>query len=297
MRDGALGGASERAIAESEFRGAVEVIFGERCKAAWLSGSFLYKGAKPGRSDIDVVIVLDEATALPADEATTERIRAFVDVYLDVHARLGLDPDLEFPAEYVVPRAIEEAITWRGLSLHGSVADAFPAVENSDYWLGRPDRWFNAWLSETAFSHFLTGDALFHSAAKLAAWKTILRFLLLRGGGQAMGLEDFWTGLAQFGVKESYLPFWPQEESWVRRAIDDLVAEGSAERVADRVSPSLLWLDHWEKQIQSAIDDHEATGPLLLPPGPHDEIAAYAERRWMAMAPALGQRPTSSVDV
>lgn len=296
MRDGSLGGASERAIAESEFRHAVETIFADRCKAAWLSGSFLYKGAKPGRSDIDVVVVLDERTALPADHDTIRRIRAFVDVYLDLHARLGLDPDLDFPAEYVVPQAIEEAISWRGLSLQGSVADAFPAVENSDYWLGRPDRWFNAWLSETAFSHFLTGDAVFHSAAKLTAWKTILRFLLLRGDGQPMGLENFWTGLAQFGVKESYLPFWPQEESWVQRAIDDLVVEGSAVRVADRVAPSPFWLAQWEKQIQAAIDAHDESGPLLLPPGPHDEIAAFAERRWSERAASGEERLTSNAE-
>ena len=286
MRDGSVGGPKDRAAAEGEFREAVKDIFGESCKAAWLSGSFLYHGAKPGRSDIDVVIVFEDRTPIPADEATIDRIRAFVDVYLDVHGQFGLDPDLEFPAEYVVPASIDQAINWRGLALDGGVADHFPPVEHSNYWLGRPDRWFNAWLSETAFSRFLTGDADFHTQAKLTAWKTILRFLMLRSDGRPMGLEDFWPGLAQFGVKESYLPFWPIEEVWVRRAFDELEAEGMLEKEGDRVVPNFDALRTWEDGLKTAISADQGEGPLLLPVAEHDEIAAYAEKRWEEMAGA-----------
>ena len=284
MRDGSIGGPRDRAAAEGEFREAVKDIFGESCKAAWLSGSFLYHGAKPGRSDIDVVIVLEDSTSIPADDPTIDRIRAFVDVYLDVHNRLGLDPDLEFPAEYVVPASIDQAINWRGLALRGKVADHFPPVEHKDYWLGRPDRWFNAWLSETAFSRFLTGDSDFHTQAKLTAWKTIIRFLMLRSGRRAMGLDDFWPGLAQFGVKETYLPFWPVEEGWVRRAFDSLEAEGMLQKEGDRVVPLFDALRNWEEELETIISADNEEGPLLLPVEKHDEIAAYTVRRWDAMS-------------
>ena len=283
MRDGSMGGPRDRAEAESDFRQAAQDIFGDRCKAAWLSGSFLYHGAKPGRSDIDVVVIFAEGTPIPADADTLERIRAFVQVYLDVHAGFGLDPDLEFPAEYVVPASIEQAINWCGLSLRNKVADQFPPVDDSDYWLGRPDRWFNAWLSETAFSRFLTGDQEFHARSKLTAWKTILRFLMLRSDGRPMGREDFWPGLAQFGVKESYLPFWPLEDLWVERAFSELEAEGSAKRVGERLAPVREALLKWEGQIQAKIDADRSEGPLLLPVEQHDEIAAYAEARWAEM--------------
>ena len=133
MRDGSVGGPKDRAAAEGEFRDAVKDIFGDRCKAAWLSGSFLYHGAKPGRSDIDVVIVLDDSTSIPAVDSTVDRIRAFVDVYLDVHDRLGLDPDLEFPAEYVVPASIDQAINWRGLALGGKQTDVFGKLPANGY--------------------------------------------------------------------------------------------------------------------------------------------------------------------
>ena len=280
MGDGNRGGSGDRAEAERRFRDAVAGIFGDRCKAAWFSGSFLYRGAETGRSDIDLVIVLDERTRLPADRPTLDRIRAFVDVYLAVHADLDLDPDLEFPAEYVVPVTIEQTLAWRGLALDGQVADSFPRVEHSDYWLGRPDRWFNAWLSEAAFSRYLSGDRAYHGWAKLEAWKTITRFLLLRSGGRPMSLEDFWPGLAQFGVKESYLPFWPQEEEWVRRAFTGLEQEGLLRREGDRVVPVQGALRAWEQRIARAIAADRSDGPLLLPIAQHDEVAEYAASRW-----------------
>src|SRR5688572_26784826 len=76
-------------------------VFGPLCKLAWLSGSYAYEGARPGRSDADIVLVFDENVPLPADPATLEPIRRFVDRYLAVHARHGLDPDLDFPGEFV----------------------------------------------------------------------------------------------------------------------------------------------------------------------------------------------------
>src|SRR5690349_3194985 len=60
--------------AENQFREAVEEVFGDRCKAAWLSGSFLYRGAKQGRSDIDIVVVLQDNETIPAGQATLKRI-------------------------------------------------------------------------------------------------------------------------------------------------------------------------------------------------------------------------------
>lgn len=294
MRDGARGGAEDRAEAASLFREGVDRIFGGSCKAAWLSGSFLYHGAKPGRSDIDVVIVLDDRTAIPAGSDTLDRVRAFVDIYLDVHARFGLDPDLDFPAEYVVQASIEQAIEWRGLSLEGEVARQFPPVEHKDYWLGRPDRWFNAWLSETAFSRFLTGDEAYHERSKLAAWKTIFRFLLLRSDDRrGMTLEDFWPGLAHFGVKESYRPFWPVERKWVDRALSELEAEGAAQRIGDEVLPVRPALIEWESRIRTAIAADRGDGPLLLPVSLHDEIADYAKARWARMSEADARLATA----
>lgn len=280
MRDGGLSQGADRSEAEAEFKRAVADIFEGRCKAAWLSGSFVYDGAKPGRSDIDVVVVMDENVAFPADSDTLKRIRHFIDVYLKVHAGLGLDPDLEFPAEYVVPDAIAEAILWRGLALNGAVAEVFPPVDDPSYWIGRPDRWFNAWLSETAFSRFLAGDEAYHDASKLGAWKTILKFLLLRFDDRPLGLDDFWPGLAQFGVKLSYQPFWPAERLWVQRALAELETEGFALRAGERVTPEREALERWERQLQTVISADRSPGPLLLPPQLHGQIGAYAAKRW-----------------
>ena len=280
MRDGNVGVRSSGTSAEADFRRAVEDIFGSRCKAAWLSGSFLYRGAEPGRSDIDVVVVLDEATSLPADEETLERIRAFVLSYLDIHAREELDPDLDFPTEYVVPATLEQAIAWRGFAAGGAMIDQFPPVESSDYWLGRPDRWFHAWVSMTAFSRFLAGERDYHERMKLAAWKAIVRFLLLRSNGSAVGSDQIWQGLAQFGAKPTYHDFWSIEGDWIERALAELEAEGSLYRSGDRAIPVMPRLRQWEGRIEAAIQSDDGNPPLLLPPGQHRRIGAHAAKSW-----------------
>lgn len=278
--------AGSAAQAEAEFAAAVRENFGARCKAAWLSGSFLYRGAEEGRSDIDVVVVMDEKVAAPADGETLARIRGFVDAYLGVHARRGLDPDLDFPGEYVTPAAIEQAIAWRGLATDGGVADEFPIPDKgSDYWIARPDRWFHAWLSMTAFTRFLAGDRAYHERVKLDAWKSVIRFLLLRADGAPLTMEAMWPGLAQFGVKPKYRAFWPLERDWVRRALGELEAEGAVEPGGGRIVPGMERLREWERGLEAAIAANDSAGPLLLPPDLHREIGAHAARRWEAMAP------------
>ena len=283
MLDGMTYGGST-AQAERQFAEAVREIFGNRCKAAWLSGSYVYDGARPGRSDIDIVLVMEESVPAPADAGTLARIRAFVDAYLGVHAHRGLDPDLEFPGEYVAPASIAEAIAWRGLAQDGAVADQFPCSPSSDYWPGRPDRWFHAWLSMTAFTRFLTGDRGYHEVSKLAAWKAILRYLLLRSDGKkTLTREDLWRGLAQFGVKPRYEQFWAIEGEWLGRALAELEAEGVVEGDRNRILPVAVPLRAWERQLETQIAADEDRPPLLLPPKLHREIGAYAAQRWEAM--------------
>jgi predicted nucleotidyltransferase len=286
MRDGLVfaGAQAAEAEAEDEFREAVRGVFGRTCKAAWLSGSYVYNGARPGRSDIDVVIVMDEAVRYPAEPETLERIRGFVDAYLAVHAEHDLDPDLDFPTEYVVPATIEEALGWRGLVVGGEMAQEFPEVISSDYWPGRPERWFNAWVSMTAFSKFLTGDRDYHARVKLDAWKTLARFLLLRSDGRAMTTGEMWPGLAQFGAKPSYHDFWAVEREWVARALGELEQEGFVKLEGGRIAPDMERLRDWEREVAAKMAAADGDGPLLLPPGLHREIGEYAKRRWPAIS-------------
>lgn len=272
--------------AEAGLRSAVGEAFGGRARAAWLSGSFVYQGERRGRSDVDVVVVLDEATPIPADAATLERIRAFVDLYLAVHASCGLDPDLDFPGEFVVPATIEEAIAWRGLAAEGGggVVEAFPPVDSPDYWLGRPDRWFHAWLSMTAFSRFLTGDRDYHEAVKFAAWKTIVRFVLLRAEGPPRAPEALLPDLAQFGAKPRYRRFWRAERDWLMRALAELEAEGALTLAGGLVAPDTDRLRQWEADLSAAIASGRGEGPLLLPPERHRQIERYAGERWPEIA-------------
>lgn len=279
-------GKSAAVEAEAGLRAAVAEAFGARCKAAWLSGSFVYQGERRGRSDVDVVVVLGDATPVPADAATLERIRAFVDAYLQVHARCGLDPDLDFPGEHVVPATIAEAIAWRGLAAEGGggMAESFPTNPPSEYWLARPDRWFHAWVSMTAFSRFLAGDRAWHEKVKLAAWKTVARFVLLRSPGPARTPEALLPELVQFGAKPRYRRFWRAERDWLARALGELEAEGAVTLAGRLVTPVAARLRAWEEEVGAAVAAHgDAPGPLLLPPELHREVGEYAKRRWVEM--------------
>ena len=269
-----------------------QAIFGSRCRAAWLSGSFAYEGARPGRSDADIVVVLEDSAPLPADEATLRLIRRFVDAYLTVHARHGLDPDLDFPGEFVTSGMIDETISWRGLAHEGGLPEpAFPVVESPDYWLGRPDRWYNAWLSETAFSRFPVGDLDFHSRVKLEAWKTIVRFLLLRAPRPSFSVDEMLLGVGQFGVKPRYPAFWTLERPWVDRALEALEAEGAVTVAADLVEPGVDRLAEWERQLLETIGQDRGPPPLLLDADLHGDIEEYAGRRWAALAAFRGGAP------
>ena len=264
-------------------------IFGPLCRAAWLSGSYAYEGARPGRSDADIVIVLDGKVPLPADAATLQLIRRFVDSYLAVHARHGLDPDLDFPGEFVTPAMIDETIAWRGLAHEGDLPHpAFPPVESPDYWLGRPDRWYNAWLSETAFSRFPAGDRDYHSRVKLDAWTMIVRFLLLRAPRPSLTRDELLLDVSQFGVKARYPAFWDLERPWVDRALERLQSDDMVRIATDRVEPRTERLREWEGQLREAIQRDRGPPPLLLDPRRHREIEAYSARRWAALQDAAG---------
>lgn len=269
--------------AGSELLRAAEQVFGSKCKAAWLSGSFAYQGARQSRSDIDVVVVLDLSVAPPASEETMELIRSFVDAYLAVHARHGFDPDLDFPGEFVTPAMLEQAIEWRSLDLDGGVPARFPPVLADDYWLDRPDRWYNAWISMTAFSRFPVGDRDYYSAVKLAAWKTIARFLLLRADRRLLTPDEMLLGLDQFGVKPRYPDFWTVERDWVDRVLEDLQTEGAVVLANGLIESNLDRLGEWQRQVQAAIDASADPPPLLLDVARHREIEQYAARRWEAL--------------
>ena len=266
---------------EARLAAAVGEIFGPLCRAAWLSGSYVYRGAQPGASDVDVVLLFADEVALPADAAMQARIRAFVDAYLEAHAAAGLDPDLEFPGEYVAAASLAETLAWRGLAMQGGVARAFPASPSSDYWPGRPERWFNAWLSMTALSRFLAGDRDAHEAAKQAAWKEIVRFLLLRAGGEALDEEALWARLDQFGVKPRYRALRAMEGESLARALAELEAEGFAGREEGRIVPEAERLRAWERRLEAKISQAQGgEGPLLLPPDLHAALGDHAARRW-----------------
>ncbi|HMG46426.1 MAG TPA: nucleotidyltransferase domain-containing protein [Allosphingosinicella sp.] len=267
----------------SRLRSAVKDCFGPKCKAAWLSGSAAYGGARVGFSDIDVIIVFGERVTSPADSETIILIKRFVDEYLALHADLGLQPDLDFPGEFLTERLIQQASDGRGFTREGNPPRlALPPIESAECWLDCPDRWFRAWLGMTAFSRHFAGSRHYHSAVKLDAWKTVLRYVLLAAGSQSLLPDEVFEGLAEFGLKPSYRTFRTLETEWVQRAMAQLEAEAVVRLAHGRLHPCRAGLRAWEAHVC----EHFAEGaplPLLLDIHNTRRLSAYAATRWTAL--------------
>jgi hypothetical protein len=135
----------------------------------------------------------------------------------------------------------------------------------------------------TAFSRFLTGSRDFHEAAKLAAWKAIVRFLLLNCEERRLTAETLIPGLAQFGAKPSYRSLWPLERDWLWRALRALEDDGVVIHDGDWISPQMDALRDWKAGIEAAIRADPSEGPMLLPPDLHQIIQDHAAERWRRM--------------
>ena len=277
---------SEGQATRARLAAAVRDIFGAKCKAAWLSGSFAYDGAQAGRSDIDAVIVFDERqVGAPAEPGTLLLIERFVDEYLVVHATQGFQPDLDFPGEFLTEALIEDAAAGRGLGCDAAPGQlSLSPLEDEHYWLDRPDRWSRAWLSMTAFSRYLGGSRDYHRAVKLRAWKTILRFVLLKAEGRpASSVDDLFDRLGQFGLKKSYRSFRDVEREWMERALSELAAEGSIQPGDRQIMPLSEPLNNWQGDLCRELSVGPGQPPLLLGIGETRRLSAYASKQWAAL--------------
>src|SRR6185437_16938819 len=102
------------AFVRSYYKELVERCFGGMYMCCYQTGSFIYGGGTPGKSDLDIsVLFKDESYDLPKIDLL-RRIREFVTGYLHLHAVMGYAPDLSFPGEYVTAAMCVDAIEGRG---------------------------------------------------------------------------------------------------------------------------------------------------------------------------------------
>lgn len=270
------------------YRERVKARFGASCLMAWLTGSFAYSGGTRGKSDIDVLVVLDDAFAALEPRERAGQVAGFVNDYLALHLRTGYVPDLQFPGEYVTEAIIKDAVAGRGFHV-GEDGALFLPRASVEYYLADPERWFRAWLSQTAFSRFIGGDEAAYQAHKRAAWATILKFVLKNCPLESIEEDDVFGLLRAFGVHADYWDFRASERAWVGEGLRELLDEGMLLAYGGRYVPVRESLATWEGVVAQAVRSGSIRRAAFLFDMPLTrEIAAIATTRWEELRAAAG---------
>lgn len=254
---------------------AVTAIFGDACKVAWLSGSFAYGGATK-TSDLDVVLLFDRATPVPATPELFGRIKKFVDVYLEAHRVEGLQPDCDFPGEYLNENLVNQCLLGRGFTISESRQLTMPEVSHT-YWTDDWRHWFRAWASMLAFSRFLVGDRQLFEWIKSEGWMPILKFILLKTDARTE--NAVFEGLVDFGLKPHYRDFRALEAPYIRNAMARLERDGFVGFEDELYVPKRENLLRWHDETVTRNVAPPNPGDLLLNLEQTAELAAYANSR------------------
>ncbi len=248
------------------------------------SGSFAYRGATKGKSDLDVMAVLDDNVRQMPQVDLHNMTRGFIRDYVAIHQEYDYALDNVFPGEYVTPDNVDDAIAGRGISVSPEGRLYLPKASNQ-YYLGNQENYYRAWRSMLAFSKKLAGNENRFQQAKLGAWGTIIKYLIgshdLKevSSNSLLKLltsqEDKWESV---GVTNKYLTFCEDEREYIERVLVRLKIEGIlkfAENGYEVDSGSLAtWQNNLAKQIRSG---GIATSDFLFSDKDDEEFAGYTK--------------------
>lgn len=240
-------------LVSSTYHALVEECFHGWHSYCYQTGSFTYGGGTLGKSDLDITIVFQNSIYdLPKDELL-KRIKIFIGGYLDLHIITGYVPDVAFPGEYVTEIMVADAVAGRGFHADEEERLYLPKA-SLEYYLANPERWFRAWLSQSAFCTFLSGDRHVFEENKISGWASILKFVLKDVEQEQVSVLGLMTLLRPFGVHPDYWSFVPIESPWVLRALHRLAKLEFIDFTdAEKVIPNKRKLLDWEKGLASSI--------------------------------------------
>ena len=236
---------------ESTYRNLAEKHFKDLYIFCYQTGSFVYGGGTPGKSDLDVTVIFkDSVYNLPPRELLN-RIEDFIVGYLKLHEQTGYNPDITFPGEYVTEAMFIDAIAGRGF--HVENGRLFLPKASREYYLEDSERGFRAWLSQSAFNKFLAGDRNTYKDKKIKGWCTILKFILKDIESQAINVSDILGRLRIFGVHDDYWNFGNMESLWIIKSLEKLSEDGFVIKSEGYFSPQPIKLHEWESEVAYAI--------------------------------------------
>lgn len=224
-----------------------------------LSGSFVYGGAIKGQSDIDLQIVFSPQ-AYRQKQIIKEHGAHFLVRFRSLVEEFNYVVDPVFPAEFVTIDQIDDAITGRGF--HVSTEERIFLPQASDeYYLCDSERWYRAWLSQTAFGRCIVGDCAYALRKKIEAWQTIILFLITSSMDipfisartiidRLMGETNKWNSI---GVAQHYIDFPTYELPVIEQALHELTKDNYVKQDNDRYYVNAINIDKWQSTLTRSI--------------------------------------------
>lgn len=248
------------------------------------SGSFAYRGATKGKSDLDVMAVLDDNVRRIPQADLHNMTRGFIRDYVAIHQEYDYALDDIFPGEYVTPDNVDDAVAGRGISVSPEGRLYLPKASNQ-YYLGNQENYYRAWRSMLAFSKKLTGNEGRFQQAKLGAWETIVKYLLGSHNLQEISSDsllqiltsqkDKWESV---GVTDKYLTFCEDEQEYIERVLVRLKIKGILRHAENGYEVATDSLATWQNELVTRIASGDiATSDFLFSDKEDAEFAGYTK--------------------
>lgn len=261
--------------------------FGNDVVYSFVSGGFSYGGAIPGKSDIDVAVVLRDDARSKDPTNFKSKVFGFVDDYLQIHHDFGYQPSIIFPGEYISEKQLADAINGRGFQA-SSTKKLYLDIVTDAYYLEDSERWYRAWLSQSAMSSFVKGDRVTFLRNKRNAWATVLAFNLLSFDNDQLQISDFIDYLvsnpnkkAGTGIHSRYRTFRDKESAYILSGLQILEAIGILIPLGGNYIINREALSTWETEVATAIHNRSIrNAPFLLNMEEVLKLADEAKLKW-----------------
>jgi hypothetical protein len=258
-----------------------EKYFGELYEYCYQTGSFVYGGGTPGKSDLDIAVVFKDAVSSMPKADLLGRLDPFIDGYLQLHKEVGYSPDTVFPGEYITISMVNDAIKGRGFHVSED-GNLYLPKASTEYFLEDSERWYRAWLSQSAFNVFLKGDRLLWEDNKKRGWQTLLLFkgtTDLRD--ESFTIDDCFKVLRIYGVHNDYYKFREIEEPFVLEALEEACRAGFFRKQGPSFIANSNLLDAHHRTIAKRIANKSIRqSSLLLDMEETLRISKQTQEKW-----------------
>lgn len=281
----------EQIQVKDQYKTAINKHFKEEVAYSFISGGFTYGGAIRGKSDIDIVSVFFPDAKSKDEKKFWNGMSGFVDDYLSIHKQHGYVPDITFPGEYITTSQVQDAIAGRGFQVSDHNRLYLDAVTPT-YYLEDSERWYRAWLSQSAFSDFITGDRELFLRNKEKAWKTVSMFNLLSIDQRDITTSSFLDYLVSnpnkkvgSGVHSRYRQFRQKEQPVMDRVMHTLVEDGvltSRDSYVFTIQYDKVyqWENNVSRDLRSQAIRH---APYLIDMRETSQIGKATKNRWQTI--------------